>query len=244
MATPEVVASDAANPQPDEPSRAEEAAPVAEPEEASDLGAVAAAPAVEEVAAGDAPPATTPTSTSTSSAAVLPPPASPASAAAPGPPPPRPQFAGSPAYMAPPASSPAPAFSYNVLPRAPPSQHMGSGLAHQQLASAPALMARPMPPAALQPPAPRQYFGNRPSFSYNVVSHANASLPTEDKPCCPSPYVCSTSILATSCSWAIASPRCTIPWTYGTKSSCIYSVAISSATQDAQYSLWCKPTTG
>lgn len=55
---------------------------------------------------------------------------------------------------------------------------MGSGLAHQQLASAPALMARPMPPAALQPPAPRQYFGNRPSFSYNVVSHANASLPT------------------------------------------------------------------
>lgn len=39
-------------------------------------------------------------------------------------------------------------------------------------------MARPMPPAALQPPAPRQYFGNRPSFSYNVVSHANASLPT------------------------------------------------------------------
>ncbi|KAM3408609.1 hypothetical protein ACQJBY_001606 [Aegilops geniculata] len=172
MATPEVVASDGANLQPDEPSRAVEAAPVAEPEEASDLGAVAAVPAVEEVAAGDAPPAPTPTSTSTSSAAVPPPPASPASAAAPGPP--RPQFAGSPAYMAPPA----PAFSYNVLPRAPPPQHMGSGLAHQQLASAPAPMARPMPPAALQPPAPRQYFGNRPSFSYNVVSHANASLPT------------------------------------------------------------------
>ena len=39
-------------------------------------------------------------------------------------------------------------------------------------------MAPPMPPAALQPPAPRPYFGNRPSFSYNVVSHANASLPT------------------------------------------------------------------
>lgn len=38
--------------------------------------------------------------------------------------------------------------------------------------------ASPMPPAALQPPAPQQYFGNRPSFSYNVVSHANASLPT------------------------------------------------------------------
>jgi transcription elongation regulator 1 len=39
-------------------------------------------------------------------------------------------------------------------------------------------MAAPMPPAALQPPAPGQYFGNRPSFSYNVVSHANARLPT------------------------------------------------------------------
>ena len=43
MAPPEVVASDAANPQPDEHSRAVEAAPVAEPEEATDLGAAAAA---------------------------------------------------------------------------------------------------------------------------------------------------------------------------------------------------------
>jgi transcription elongation regulator 1 len=35
-----------------------------------------------------------------------------------------------------------------------------------------------MPASALQPPAPGQYFGSRPSFSYNVVSHANARLPT------------------------------------------------------------------
>ncbi|RLN39631.1 pre-mRNA-processing protein 40C [Panicum miliaceum] len=41
-----------------------------------------------------------------------------------------------------------------------------------------ALAAAPVPAAALQPPAPGQYFGNRPSFSYNVVSHANARLPT------------------------------------------------------------------
>ena len=41
-----------------------------------------------------------------------------------------------------------------------------------------ALTAAPVPAAALQPPAPGQFFGNRPSFSYNVVSHANARLPT------------------------------------------------------------------
>ncbi|XP_006661876.1 pre-mRNA-processing protein 40C isoform X2 [Oryza brachyantha] len=41
-----------------------------------------------------------------------------------------------------------------------------------------AMMAPSVPAAALQPPVPGQYFGNRPSFSYNVVSHANAGLPT------------------------------------------------------------------
>jgi transcription elongation regulator 1 len=39
-------------------------------------------------------------------------------------------------------------------------------------------MAPPMPAPALQPAAQGQYFANRPSFSYNVVSHANARLPT------------------------------------------------------------------
>ncbi|KAK3153967.1 hypothetical protein QOZ80_2BG0183970 [Eleusine coracana subsp. coracana] len=39
-------------------------------------------------------------------------------------------------------------------------------------------MAPPMPASALQPPAPGQYFGNRPSFSYNVAPHVNARLPT------------------------------------------------------------------
>jgi transcription elongation regulator 1 len=39
-------------------------------------------------------------------------------------------------------------------------------------------MAPSVAAAALQPPVPGQYFGNRPSFSYNVVSHANAGLPT------------------------------------------------------------------
>ncbi|XP_047066109.1 pre-mRNA-processing protein 40C-like isoform X1 [Lolium rigidum] len=176
MATPAVAAADAASPQPEEPPRDEAAAPVAESEEAPGPGAVAAAAAVEEAAAGDAPSAPAPAPTSTSSPALPPPPASPTPAAAPGPP--RPQFAASPAYMTPPASSPSPAFSYNVLPRAPPPRPVGSGAAHQQVASAPAPMAPPMPPAALQPPAPRPYFGNRPSFSYNVASHANASLPT------------------------------------------------------------------
>ncbi|KAG8092027.1 hypothetical protein GUJ93_ZPchr0012g20311 [Zizania palustris] len=40
------------------------------------------------------------------------------------------------------------------------------------------MMVPSMPAAALQPPVPVQYFGNRPSFSYNVVSHANTGLPT------------------------------------------------------------------
>ncbi|GJM84851.1 hypothetical protein PR202_ga00561 [Eleusine coracana subsp. coracana] len=39
-------------------------------------------------------------------------------------------------------------------------------------------MAPPMPASTLQPPAPGQYFGNRPSFSYNVAPHVNARLPT------------------------------------------------------------------
>ncbi|KAM0901124.1 hypothetical protein ACQ4PT_020189 [Festuca glaucescens] len=168
MATPAVAAADAARPQPEESPRDEAAAPVAESEEASGPGAVAAAAAA---AAGDAPSAPAPAPTSTSSTALPPHPASPTPA--PGPGPPRPQFAALPAFMTPPASSPSPAFSYNVLPRAPPPRPVGSGAAHQQ-----APMAPPMPPAALQPPAPRPYFGNRPSFSYNVASHANASLPT------------------------------------------------------------------
>lgn len=36
----------------------------------------------------------------------------------------------------------------------------------------------PMPATALQPPVPGQFLGNKPSFSYNVVSNANASLAT------------------------------------------------------------------
>jgi transcription elongation regulator 1 len=39
-------------------------------------------------------------------------------------------------------------------------------------------MAPPIPASALQPPAPGQYFVNRPSFSYNVALHANARLST------------------------------------------------------------------
>nr|CAD1836216.1 unnamed protein product [Ananas comosus var. bracteatus] len=49
--------------------------------------------------------------------------------------------------------------------------------ANQQLQGA-FRLTPPMPPAALQPPVPGQYLGNRPSFSYNVVPHANSSLPT------------------------------------------------------------------
>jgi transcription elongation regulator 1 len=81
-------------------------------------------------------PALAPDSTSTSSSAALPPPAS-ATHAAPAPP--RPQFAGSPAYMATPgpASSPSPSFSYKVVPRASPPLQAGSGTAPHQPSSSP-----------------------------------------------------------------------------------------------------------
>ncbi|XP_073000923.1 pre-mRNA-processing protein 40C [Typha latifolia] len=79
-----------------------------------------------------------------------------------------PKFAASPGYAV-----PAPPFSYSVFPRA------NSALGNTQSISAPVFrLAPPVPAAALQPPVPGQYMGNRPSFSYNVVSHANAVSPT------------------------------------------------------------------
>ncbi|TVU30315.1 hypothetical protein EJB05_21929 [Eragrostis curvula] len=189
MATPAPVTADAADPPAEAPLQAE-AAPAAEPEGAeedaasvvvsegaSNPFAVVAAAVTDGALPGDAAksgPAPDPDPTSTSSSSAPPPSVSPATHPAPGPP--RPQFAGSPVYLAPPA--PSPAFSYNVLPRAPPPQQVGRGVAPHQPASSPALMAPLMPASALQPPAPGQYFGNRPSFSYNVVSHVNARLPT------------------------------------------------------------------
>ncbi|XP_052133709.1 pre-mRNA-processing protein 40C isoform X1 [Oryza glaberrima] len=170
MATPSTAASDATNP---EAAEVPSAAPASESEGPFDSGVVAAAttPAVVDSAVeGDAPAAPAPTSGSGPAAPSMP--ANPASPATPGPP--RPQFAGLPAY----ASPPAPAFSYNVLPRPSPRPQVGSGAAQQQLASPPTMMAPSVAAAALQPPVPGQYFGNRPSFSYNVVSHANAGLPT------------------------------------------------------------------
>nr|CAB3494375.1 unnamed protein product [Digitaria exilis] len=180
MASPASVISDVAEPQAEDPPRAEaaatvepegseaEAPPAAEPAGASIPSAVSAPAA----APGDASSAPAPAPTCDSVEA--PPPASPATTAAPGPP--RPQFAGSPAYLAPPA--PSPSFSYNVLPRAPAALQIGGGAASLKPGSSPALTAAPMPVTALQPPAPGQFFGNAPSFSYNVVSHANARLPT------------------------------------------------------------------
>ncbi|KAL6640918.1 hypothetical protein ACP70R_019099 [Stipagrostis hirtigluma subsp. patula] len=194
MATPAPApaASDVADPQTDDPpqaeaatavesglAEAEAAASAAEPDGASNpsSSAAPAAAAVDGSASGDAAPsgpASTPDPTGTSSSVAPRPQASPATPAPPGP---RPPLVGSPAYMAPPSST-SPAFSYNVLPRAPPPPQVGSGAALQQPAPSPALMAPPIPASALQPPAPGPYFGNRPSFSYNVVSHANARLPT------------------------------------------------------------------
>ncbi|KAL5232512.1 hypothetical protein ABZP36_031288 [Zizania latifolia] len=174
MATPATVAvaSDAANPQHEEPPQSEApAAPAAESEGASGSGAVAAAAtpaAVDGERAGDAPAASVITSSSNDAARPMT--VNPASPAAPAPP--RPQFSWSPAYASPPA------FSYNVLPRPPLRPQVGSGVVEQQVASSPAMMAPSVAAAALQPPVPVQYFGNKPSFSYNVVSHANASLPT------------------------------------------------------------------
>ncbi|OEL32715.1 Pre-mRNA-processing protein 40C [Dichanthelium oligosanthes] len=182
MATPASAVSDVAEPQPEDPRQAEAAA-TAEAEGSEAEAAVAAESAgasnrstVAEAAPADA--SSPPAPATTYDSAAAPPSASPATPAAPGPP--RPQFPGSPAYMAPPAlsASPSPDFSYNVLPRAPSVPQVGGSAASLQPGSSPALMAAPMPAAALQPPAPGQYFGNRPSFSYNVVSHANARLPT------------------------------------------------------------------
>ncbi|WVZ59373.1 hypothetical protein U9M48_009523 [Paspalum notatum var. saurae] len=183
METPALAVSVVADPQAEAPPQAEadaaveperpeaEAAAAAESAGASNQSAVGAA------ASGDASPA--PASTTSSNSAAAPPPSSPATLVAPGPP--RPQFVGSPpAYMAPqaPSPSPSPAFSFNVQPRVPSAQQLGGSTASLQPGSSPALMAAPMPASALQPPAPGQYFGNRPSFSYNVVSQANARLPT------------------------------------------------------------------
>ncbi|RCV42431.1 hypothetical protein SETIT_9G215900v2 [Setaria italica] len=184
MATPASVVSDVAEPQAEESPQVEAAAtaeqegPKSEAAAAAESAGASNPPAVAAAAPGDASsaPSPSPAPTTACDSVVVPPPASPATPAAPGPA--RPQFAGSPAYMAPPGPSPSPAFSYNVLPRAPPAQQVGSGAASVQPGSSPAPMAAPMPAAALQPPAPGQYFGNRPSFSYNVVSHANARLPT------------------------------------------------------------------
>ncbi|KAL6883761.1 hypothetical protein ACP4OV_011175 [Aristida adscensionis] len=184
MASPAPAASDAANPQADESPRAEaatavepegteaEEASAAEPEGASNPSSAAAG--ADGADPGDAAPYD-PTSASSSAA-----PGPPASAVTPATPGPRPQFAAPPAYMAPPAPAPStsPAFSYNVLPRGPAPPQVGSGAALQQPAPSPALMAPPLPASALQPPAPGPYYGNRPSFSYNVVLHANARLPT------------------------------------------------------------------
>ncbi|KAG2548335.1 hypothetical protein PVAP13_9KG160700 [Panicum virgatum] len=182
MATPASAVSDVGEPQAEEPPQAE--AVVAAQPEGPEAGAAATAEsagasnqsALAAAASGDASsaPAPVPAPTTTPDSAAAPPPASPAARAAPGPA--RPQFAGFPAYMAPP--SPSPAFSFNVLLRAPPAPQIGGGAASLQPGSSPALTAAPVPAAALQPPAPGQYFGNRPSFSYNVVSHANARLPT------------------------------------------------------------------
>jgi transcription elongation regulator 1 len=79
-------------------------------------------------------PAPAPDSTSTSSSAALP---LPASATHADPRPPRPQFAGSPAYMATPGpvSSSAPSFSYNVVPWVPPPLQVGSGTTPHQPSS-------------------------------------------------------------------------------------------------------------
>ncbi|KAF8672364.1 hypothetical protein HU200_049566 [Digitaria exilis] len=178
MATPASAISDVAEPRAEDPPRAEAAATV-EPEGSEAEAAAAAEPtgasipsAVSAAAPGDA--SSVPAPASTCDSVEAPPPASPATPAAPEPP--RPQFAGSPAYMAVPA--PSPSFSYNVLPRAPAAPQIGGGAASLQPGSSPALTAAPMPVTALQPPAPGQFFGNVPSFSYNVVSHANARLPT------------------------------------------------------------------
>ncbi|WOL09804.1 pre-mRNA-processing protein 40C [Canna indica] len=75
----------------------------------------------------------------------------------------RAKFASSPGYVV-----PAPSFSYGVIPR------LNSAPGNpQQSSSSPGLkLTPPMPAAALQPPVPGQFLGNRP-FSYNVVSHAN-----------------------------------------------------------------------
>ncbi|KAJ0969000.1 hypothetical protein J5N97_021877 [Dioscorea zingiberensis] len=64
---------------------------------------------------------------------------------------------------------PASSFSYGVLP--PPNSVSGSS---QQSSNNPVLKLTPsVSAAALQPPVPGQSFGNRPSFSYNIVSQAN-----------------------------------------------------------------------
>ncbi|XP_074562276.1 uncharacterized protein LOC141818721, partial [Curcuma longa] len=75
----------------------------------------------------------------------------------------RAKFASSSGYVV-----PAPSFSYNVVPR------MNSTPSNtQQLSSSPAFkLTPPMPAAALQPPVPGQFLGNRP-FSFSVVPHAN-----------------------------------------------------------------------
>ncbi|CAN6318081.1 unnamed protein product [Urochloa humidicola] len=182
MATPASAVSDVAEPQAEDSPQAEAAAtleqegPKAEEAAAAESAGTSNPPAVAAAAIGDASSAPAPAPTTACDSVAGPPAASPATPAAPGPP--RPQFAGSPAYMASPGPSPSPSFSYNVPPRAPPAQQVGGGAASVQPGSSPALTAAPMPAAALQPPAPGQYFGNRPSFSYNVVSHANARLPT------------------------------------------------------------------
>ncbi|CAL4917233.1 unnamed protein product [Urochloa decumbens] len=182
MATPASAISDMAEPQAEDSPQAEAAAaaeqegPKAEEAAAAESAGTSNPPADAAAGPGDASSTPAPAPTTTCDSEAVPPAASPATPAAPGPP--RPQFAGTPAYMAPPGPSPSPSFSYNVLPRAPPAQQVGGGAASGQPGSSPALTAAPMPAAALQPPAPVQYFGNMPSFSYNVVSHANARLPT------------------------------------------------------------------
>jgi transcription elongation regulator 1 len=139
MATPASAVSDVGEPQAEEPPQAE-AVVAAEPE-GPEAGAAAMAEsagasnqsALAAAASGDASSAPAPAPDS----AAAPPPASPAARAATGPP--RPQFAGSPAYMAPPSlsPSPSPAFSYNVLPRAPPASQVGAGAASLQPGSSP-----------------------------------------------------------------------------------------------------------
>ena len=137
MATPASAVSDVGEPQAEEPPQAE--AVVAAQPEGPEAGAAATAEsagasnqsALAAAASGDASSAPAPTTTPDSAAA--PPPASPAARAAPGPA--RPQFAGFPAYMAPP--SPSPAFSFNVLPRAPPAPQIGGGAASLHPGSSP-----------------------------------------------------------------------------------------------------------